>query len=66
MPFPHDVHNPINDARTIVYYKSLRLVDFYMFALVNRDSVFELLHSASISHSLRVCRKNFEEINVGV
>jgi len=56
MPFPHDVPNPMNDARTVVHYKSLRLVDFYMFVLVNRDSVFELLYRASESQSL-----NFEE-----
>jgi len=61
MPFPHDVPNPINDARTVVHYKSLRLVDFYMFVLVNRDSVFELLYCASVSQSLRVCRKSSEE-----
>jgi len=61
MPFPHDVPNPINDARTVVHYKSLRLVDFYMSVLVNRDSVFELLYRASESQSLRVCRKSFEE-----
>jgi hypothetical protein len=61
MPFRHNVPNPINDARTVVRYKSLRLVDFYMFVLVNRDSVFELLHCASVSQSLRVCRKSFEE-----
>lgn len=41
MPFPHDFPNPINDARTVVHYKPLRLVDFYMFVPVNRDSVFE-------------------------